>query len=66
MNKVYASAYERACDQQRIINALLEAAKAAELHLYDEMQLTEVKVPDKTGELWFKLRAAITLAEGEQ
>lgn len=37
MNKVFANAYERACDQQHIINVLLEAVKAAELFLHDEI-----------------------------
>jgi hypothetical protein len=37
MNKVYASTYERACDQQHTISVLLEAVKAAELFIHDEI-----------------------------
>jgi hypothetical protein len=63
MNKVFESAYERACDQQHIIRVLLEAVKAAELHIHDEIANFGARSDYADTELLSKLQDAINLAE---
>ena len=65
MNKVFANAYERACDQQQIIKVLLDAAKAAELYMHDELATYGARVDCMDTDLLKKLQSAINLAEGE-
>lgn len=65
MNKVFANAYERACDQQQIIKVLLDAVKAAEFHMHDEIYKFGPRYDGPYTNLIKKLQAAIDLAEGE-
>lgn len=64
MGKVFASAHERACDQRRVINVLLEAVKAAELHIHDEIANFGARSDYADTDLLKKLQDAIVLAEG--
>ena len=63
MNKVFANAYERACDPQDIIKVLLEAVKAAELHIHDEIANFGARNDFADTDLLAKLQKAIDLAE---